>query len=284
MNFNYQKAYCVQAVPAFNALPAHVKQARAKMLPLVADLAQGKGLAIPLSDEMRAILEPLTNKELAELARASYFVGHWHPSLLPQLYATGKGESWKVSNCIDQVLRARIETPHNIQIHEGKFRATFSNKYCWLWDEFGLATEENLEVFKTCGLPFGESTLNKSAKKLAAIIGDLWPDVDGMEDNELYQEYLHLAKVKQEADLKAQFAKKIKSLEQDKTNAQKEIEFLLDCNKLQVPVDNVIYYKHSDTFCFGWREKLTDKEQADIWRKLGPLRQTGTTYKIDFKK
>jgi hypothetical protein len=74
--FNYQKAYCVQAVPAFEALPEHVKAVHAALLPLVGELRQGRSLAIPVGFNIQELLRPLTSKEIAELARASYFVGH----------------------------------------------------------------------------------------------------------------------------------------------------------------------------------------------------------------
>ncbi|MCK5504231.1 MAG: hypothetical protein KAJ10_03670 [Thermodesulfovibrionia bacterium] len=237
-------------------------------------------MAIPLDDKIRIIFDKLTTKEIAELSRASYFVGHWHPSLLPRLFDTTKGESWKVTNCADQILRERLEAPHNIEIHDGKLRVTFSSRHCWLWEEFGLATESNLEIFKTCKLPFGESTLNKSADKLKNTASDLWPSPDSIIDNDLYREFLELQKTKVKADIKKRFADKIAALEQSKKNAQKEIEFLLACNGHGLPVDNVIHYNHTDTFCFGWRDKLTIKEAQSIKEGLGDMVKD---YKIEFK-
>jgi len=154
-----------------------------------------------MSDNMISCIAALTCKELAEISYASYFTGHWQPGLLPVLFENSKGQSWKVSNVIDQELRKRLKTPHNIQIHEGKFRVTFSNKNCWLWNEFSLATEDNLDIFKNCNLPFGEKTLDNSAHKLAAMCNDLWPDVSAMPDNDLYNEFKALKKAKLKRDL-----------------------------------------------------------------------------------
>lgn len=278
-NFNYKKAYCTQAVPAFNGLAQHVKQAHALLLPLVADLQQGKDLNIPLNDSIIAIINPLTIEEIANLSRASYFIGYWYPSLIPRIFNTAKGESWKVSNCLDQVLRSRLAPlPHNIEIHEGKFRVTFSNRDCWLWDEFALATEKNLDMFKTCGLLFEERTIEASAALLADLIGDLWPDVDTLPDNSLYTDYLLLAQEKNKQDIQAAFTDKIKDLEKAKINAQREIDFLLLCNSLFIPIDNVIYYTHTDKFCFGWRSALLEQEKQAIQTKLADC-----PYNIEFK-
>jgi hypothetical protein len=281
MNFNYQKAYCTQAVPAFNKLPKHVKEAHAKLLPLVGDLQQGRDLDIPLNDKITRILEKLETEEIAKLSRVSYFVGHWHPGLLPTLFSNTKGESWKVSNCCDQLLRQRLNTPHNIQIHEGKLRVTFSSLDCWLWEEFALATEENLKTFKRCKLSFGEETLNTSAKALKDVIGDLWGCPDKEKDNALYKKYLKLRREDQEKKIAADFERKIEGLKKDQEAAQKEIDFLLMCNGADVPIDNVIYYKHTDTFCFGWRESISD---ADLVNEITEkLKKAGNTFNIEFK-
>lgn len=280
MNFNYQKAYCTQAAPSFLSLSEHVRSAHAKLIPLVGHTTQGRDRAIPLNDDITAIFDKLTTLEIAELSRASYFVGYWHPSLLPRLFDSSKGEGWKITNCADQILRKRIALPRNVEIHEGKFRVTFSSRDCWTWQEFGLATPENLEVFKSCGLPFGETTLDKSATELAVKIGDLWPEPENEPENDLYREFIKLQKQANRRKIKADFEQKIAGLEASKVSAQKEIEFLLACNDRGVLVDNVIYYNHTDTFCFGWRNSLSNVEQENIAEKLGDL---AGKYNIDYK-
>ena len=278
-DFNYQKAYCTLAIPAFNALNEKQKTAHAALLPLVGELTQGRDLQIPISDKMRRILEAMKCKDLAELARASYFVGHWKPSFLKSPFDNSKGESWKIANCCDQILREKLSPlPHNIQIHEGVLRVTFSNKDCWLWYEFALATEENLKTFKNSKLSFGELTLDDSAKKLAEHIGDLWPDVEGMPGNELYLEYLELVKAKQKANIQKDFENKLKKLDRDIESAKKEKEFLMLCNSLGISIENLIYYSHEDSFCFGWRTPVSEKDQTEISEKL-----SGHPYNIKFK-
>lgn len=189
-DFNYEKAYFVQALPAFNNLNQKQKEAHEKLLPMVKELNQQKDLNIPISEEMKTIFNDLSCLEIAELSRASYFIGHWKPSHTAAVFENSTGESWKIANVCDQILRSRFALPHNVLIHEGKFRVTFSSKNSWLCDDFGLAAEKNLEIFKTCGLTFGELTIEKSTKKLAALCGDLWPDVDAMPNNKAYDDFL----------------------------------------------------------------------------------------------
>lgn len=280
MNFDYEKAYCTQAVPSFKNLDKEVLKAHKKLLPLVGELSQGRSLAIPLNDKIKAIFNTLSTVQIANLSRASYFVGHWYPSLLLRLFDNSKGESWKITNCADQILRTRLKTPHNIEIHEGVFRVTFSNSSCWMWEEFGLAIEKNLEIFKESKLPFDEMALKSSVDKLAKVTCDMWQDVESVPENKLYRKYLKLKMERQKAKIKRDFKDKIDSLEQNKINAHKEIEFLLACNELTVPVDDVIYYKHTNEFCFGWRDSMAEKEKESILKKLGKLTEK---YNITFK-
>lgn len=184
MNFDYEKAYCVFAVPAFENLSHEAKNVHRQLIPLVGELKQNK-LLIPISQEIRELITPLSTVEMAKLSRASYFLGHWKPSGVPSQFENGKGESWKISNCLDQILRERLNPPWNIEIHDGKFRVTFFNKDCWVWEEFSLATEENLDIFNNCNLPFGYSTVETSAEKLKNQINDLWPSPEDAKENDV---------------------------------------------------------------------------------------------------
>lgn len=257
-DFNYEKAYCVQALPAFEGLSKRQKALHSKLILLVGELSQGRDLNIPISAEIENVIDRamLSCKELAELSRASYFVGHWQPGLLKSPFDNSRGESWKVANVCDQILRRRLKTPHNIQIHEGKFRVTFSNIYCWTWEEFSLATEKNLETFKNCNLPFGELTLVQSAQKLALVINDLWPDVETMPENELYAELLKLKKDDELKKLKERHQRKLNQIKQDITASEKELKAFEWLIKHNIAIENVIYYNHNGRFCFGWRKPI----------------------------
>lgn len=266
-NFDYEKAYFVQALPALNGLNEKQKEAHRLLCSLVGDLNQGEDLNIPLTDEMKEILEPLTCHEIAELSRCSYFVGHWKPGHVAPVFENSKGQSWKVTNICDQVLRSTLQTPHNVLIHEGAFRVTFSSKACWMWDEFGLATERNLEIFKTCGLPFGESTIMSSAKKLTDLCGDLWGDVDEMPGNGEYNAFLLLKKEKALDDLKKKQAKRLADIEKDIENSKVELaafQWLIEHNIPEYFIDNCIYYAHTGKFCFGWRRRMDEKEKESL--------------------
>jgi hypothetical protein len=292
MDFNYEKAYCEIAFPAFGNLSNEHKNIHYLLRMAVAEKKQNRQLLIPITEE-REILKALSCKEIAEMARASYFAGHWRPSLMGSAFDNKNGESWKVANVCDQILRERLTPPHNIQIHEGKFRVTFSNKDCWLWDEFGLATEKNLEIFKTCGLPFGERTIDESAKKLKEMCGDMWPDVDTLPDGDLYRSLLELKKEKARKDIEKNHVSKLEGLKQKAVEAELELKAFGAPQKAEqfidkersvmifnlgislrwliehdIDIDNCIYYSHLKEFCFGWREKITEQERGQLIEKL----------------
>lgn len=263
--FNYKKAYCVLAVPAYMNLNALQLNAHTSLIPLVDRLNQGRDLNIPVSPEMRNILTPLMCKEIAELSRACYFVGHWHPTLLPVIFP---GTGWKITNVCDQILRERLKTPHNVLIHDGKFRVTFSSPDCWLWEEFGLATERNLEIFNTCNLPLGSMTLHDSAEKLKTLCGDLWPDVETVPDNDLYREFLALEKQNKLKNLKKAQTDRLKRIEKDIENSKTELEAFTWLINNGIDHDNCIFYAHENCFSFGWRKTLSDTEKTVLIEKL----------------
>lgn len=280
-DFNYEKAYFVQALPAFKNLNQKQKEAHKKLLPMVKELNQQKDLNIPISEEIKTILNELSCLEIAELSRASYFVGHWKPSHTSDAFENSSGESWKIANVCDQVLRSRFDLPHNILIHEGKFRVTFSSKNSWIWDEFGLATEKNLEIFKTCGLYFGENTIKESTKKLTELCGDLWTDVDTMPNNKAYDDFLIVKKEAYKESLKKRHADKLASIEKDIENSKIELAaftWFIENGIDERYIENCIYYNHTGRFAFGWREKLSDEEKAELKELL-----VGFVYNYDLK-
>lgn len=264
-DFNYKKAYCVLAVPAYMNLNALQLNAHTSLIPLVDHLNQGRDLNIPLSLEIRDILNPLTCKEIAELSQACYFVGHWRPTLLRAIFP---GTGWKITNICDQILRERLRAPNNVLIHDGRFRVTFSSPDCWLWEEFGLATERNLEIFNTYNLPFGSMTLHDSAEKLKTLCGDLWPDVETVPDNDLYREFLELEKVNELKKLKQAQVDRLKRIEKDIENSKIELEAFTWLINNGIDHDNCIYYSHEKCFSFGWRKTLSDTEKTVLTEKL----------------
>lgn len=281
-DFNYQKGFFVLAIPSWKALPQHVREVHSFVSTEVKDLRQGRDLNIPMSDYVVEALDTLTIRELAVLSRASYFVGHWRPSLYKTPFENSKGQSWKVSNCCDQILRRRLVNHHPLQIHEGSIRVTFSSRDCWLWEEFGLATEENIEAFETCGLPFGESTLESSARKLAGLIGDIWPDPDSLPDNEEYKSYLAEKVEHNRLAIKKQFEDNIAALKAKSADYETELNFLLLCNSVGISTHDVIHYAHIHTFTFNWRKSLSKTDIEKIKKILDDNSEVFEQYTITF--
>ncbi len=90
--FDYAKGYCLFAAPGFLALSRKVRLVHSHVAELLKDKRQRKGtLLVPLDEGTREELDQLTTLDLAQVARASYFVGHWRPSLLPRLFPGDKG-------------------------------------------------------------------------------------------------------------------------------------------------------------------------------------------------
>ena len=267
-NFNYEKAYCVQALPALRNLNSNQLKTHGNLLPLVEDLQQLNNLNIPLTEKIINEFKALTCQEIAELSRASYFCGHWKPSLMPALFKMNKGQSWKITNVCDQVLKNRLMPVSNIQIHEGIFRVTFLSKDCWLWKEFGLATEKNLEIFKTCGLFFNEININASANKLTKLCADLWPDIDTVPDNDDYKTFLEIKKIKEIEKLKEQNSDKLKRIKKDIESSKIELKAFTWLIENNILIDNCIFYSHTDRFCFGWKDKLSNQEKVELEKAL----------------
>ena len=177
-NFNYTKAWFLFCKPEWNNLKGDTVKFHQQVAGLVENHNQeGKDLLIPYPKTVvKDLAGSIPTEDLAKLSRLSHCIGHWCPRYMDTPFANKKGQSWKVSNVIDQILRDRLDPlPHNIQIHKGVLRVTFSSRDCWIWEEFGLATEDNLNTFNNCGLSFGERTIENSTKKLAKLIDDLWP-------------------------------------------------------------------------------------------------------------
>ena len=81
-----------------------------------------------------------------------------------------------------------------------------------------------------------------------------------------------------EKRIKAKFEK----LKQDMKDAQTEADFLRLCISRGVvgfALDNLIYYPHSDTFTFGWRDRLTEDQAQEIRAALADVQ---TCYTIEF--
>ena len=259
-DFNYEKAWIQIAKPAFEGLSKEQKEAHEKLCGIVSDLHQGRDLKIPLSDEMVETVKSLSCKDLAEVARASYYGGHWKPSGVSPLFNTFNGASWKVSNVIDQILRSRLKPEACIEIHEGIFKRIFSGGDYWVWEEFGLATEANMKKYKDFDVKFSRHSLQSNINILAADIGDLWPKVDTLDSTPEYIKFLEdKIRIKTKSPRDSQLSN-ISKLKEEKAKIQQEIDgfqWLYDHN---VSDYNCICYSHSGVFTFGWRIVLNQEE------------------------
>ena len=94
---------------------------------------------------------------------------------------------------------------------------------------------------------------------------DAEPPADVIADIEKQQ----MAGAKLRAEKK--IAAKIAKLEQDQLNAAHEIEFIRACVELgfhTTLLDNLIYYSHTNKFCFGWRKPIANTVASDIERRF----------------
>lgn len=269
-DFNYEKGWFQLARPVIDGLGVTEKEDITKIASIVKDRPQQKDLNIKLDQATQSIFASYSTQRLAELSRACYFVTHWKPGTMPEVEVLGGCPGWKVANIIDQILRQRLDLPKQIRLHEGKLRVTFSNRDCWLWEEFGLATGENLGRYKSCDLPFGEATLNESAAILAAQCGDLWPDPDDMPDSLEYSAFLYEKRLRATVQQKKWAEKQLKDLDNKIAGLKREHyireTFLKDTALDLRHLQNLIYYDHTNEFCFGWRDKLTPQETEEIQR------------------
>jgi hypothetical protein len=255
--FNHEKAYFVWVIPAWINLNDRQIKAHMKLNPIVKDLVQGGNFDIPMSDDIKVLFDRLNIEEIAVLSRVS---GKVEP-----LFEMKAGESWKISNLCDQILRERLEDlPHNIEIHKGVLQVTYSSHNCWMFEEFGLAIEKNIAAFYTFKKKhyFSGENFHNSANKLKMFIGDLWLcyDVDAEADTEEYQKFLEMKKQNRLIQAKKDKVNELERLRQNICDAEIKyyaIKWLINHN---IPYDNWIYYSHKKEFCWGWRNPISEQE------------------------
>jgi hypothetical protein len=92
--------------------------------------------------------------------------------------------------------------------------------------------------------------------------------------------------VKQAAMTKLKIEKQIQTkfnmLDQKLKDAKLETEFLRECVDRGVGIrhlDNMIFYSHTQRFCFGWRRAIPEAEKASILEKITPILHL---YEVDF--
>ena len=174
--FDYATAWKELAVPAMKALDSFQRTAIQSLVPQLVELHQGKDLNIPISDLMRKDLQPLSDKQIAEISQVCHDYTHWKPSKTVGVqWISADFCGWKIANVCDQILKLRFDDLRNLLIIEGKFRATYSDINNWIWNEWGLATEANFEFYKNCGLSFSLNKIEESYEILKRTCPDkMW--------------------------------------------------------------------------------------------------------------
>jgi hypothetical protein len=82
------------------------------------------------------------------------------------------------------------------------------------------------------------------------------------------EQYHTAQKAARTVRLQEQQDRKLADLQQEITAAQKQFDAFSLLIANNIDFDNVIYYKHTDTFNFGWRRALSSTEQQELWSKL----------------
>jgi hypothetical protein len=95
-------------------------------------------------------------------------------------------------------------------------------------------------------------------------------------------EYKEKQKASRIIRLKKRQERQLEDLRTKITNAEIEytaFELLIDND---IDFENVIYYSHTQTFCFGWREKLSDDDAGKLAKQLNDCGFTAR-YKTELK-
>jgi hypothetical protein len=91
--------------------------------------------------------------------------------------------------------------------------------------------------------------------------------VDDMPNNGEYNDFLIIKAAKYQEKLKERYQDKLKRIEKEIESNKIELKAFMWLIKNNVPekyIENCIYYSHTGKFCFGWRNKLTDKEKREL--------------------
>lgn len=68
--------------------------------------------------------------------------------------------------------------------------------------------------------------------------------------------------------LKEEKASKLASIKKEIASSKKELIAFKWLIERDIDFKNVIYYSYTDTFSFGWRESLSEKEQEELYKKM----------------
>jgi len=286
--FDYRRAWHEVAKPAYESLPANLRDLLDYTAKATAGVHQSADLSMPWPDmdseyrDLRERFDKTPAEWLSQAAAAIYFVGHWYPAdgdiAIPGRQA---GAHWKFSHYADQSLRARLGIATNdgfgvsLQIIEGSIRICYSSREMWTWHEVSPATEGG----KTHALNLaselrGRTLLSKTSQERDHVA---WIFMEALKDDRSgwlpgtwgarfdisaymvdESEIVSIGARLDAPELSTIRARIIKHADGKIAALIAERGGKLWLVDRGFNVDNVIYYGHTGRFCFGWRDPLTD--------------------------
>lgn len=162
--FDYKRAWMDLAVPAYQNLSEHVRNAHHALAPLADACTQAHDCSLRYptdADKLQQVKEILSSLTTEEMAHGSAIInacGHWNPSdartaCIARLFLLREypGNTWKISLWMSQEIEKRLGLSHRMQdsgsayrVQEGLLHMTYASKWCWMNRAVGFATEENL--------------------------------------------------------------------------------------------------------------------------------------------
>jgi len=102
-------------------------------------------------------------------------------------------------------------------------------------------------------------------------------------DNEILtdinlKEFERLNKIRKKENIKRIKAKLTKERKENIANSENEYKGFMWCLNKGIETDNLIYYNHTKTFCFGWRDKLNFEKEQQLKKDL-----KGFPFKFELK-
>lgn len=146
-DFDHERAWRELARPAFDCLPADIRDLYELIRVDYGHLIQGPNLDVnwPEDPGLRRLFDDLDSEYLAQAAAVVYHYGHWSPE------GGDGGAYWRFSSLADWVLRRRLDLPRDFEghglgfrIHEGALRLCHSTRDSWQWQDVALATPQSL--------------------------------------------------------------------------------------------------------------------------------------------
>lgn len=287
--FDFETAWHTTAKPAYESLPVNVRELFERTARLTADLHQSSDLQMPwpTADDdhqspdvtgvlpFREAFRAVPSDVLAFAARVIYYTGHWYPTSAKGYEMPGRntGASWKFSHYADQELRERLniasERGHaadhglSIKVIEGAIRVSYGDRDNWFWEEIAPATEDGLKAAQRLRRVCEKVQEPKKADRVGMI--------DALIHNKTYQQWPaswlllvrldafmldeDVIKARRQAvpENRAKIrARLIADAAQAIANEERRRDGKLWLLDHGLSIENVIYYSHTNRFCFGW--------------------------------